>query len=159
MSRPTLDAVADVLDHELVDADGLPCGMVDDVVLEGQPGASLAIVGLLVGPGAWLPRTMPPLRFFAQLMFGRERVRVPWSAVRSVGERIVLEQRAAHYGLGRTDRRLGRWIARIPTSPSKVTTFMVRRGIPSWSTNWGGAGTALTHGRGTYVSATMAPSR
>ena len=114
MSRPTLDAVADVLDHELVDADGLPCGMVDDVVLEGQPGASLAIVGLLVGPGAWLPRTMPPLRFFAQLMFGRERVRVPWSAVRSVGERIVLEQRAAHYGLGRTDRRLGRWIARIP---------------------------------------------
>jgi sporulation protein YlmC with PRC-barrel domain len=114
MSRHTLDAVADVLDHEIVDADGMPCGMVDDVMLEGRPGAPLAIVALLVGPGAWLPRTMQPLRFIAGLLFRRARVRVPWSAVDTVGERIVLAERAVRYGLGRVDRRLGRVLARIP---------------------------------------------
>ena len=114
MSPRTLDAVGDVLDHELVDADGLPCGMVDDVVLDGKPGTPLAIVALLVGPGAWLPRTMQPVRFLAELLFRRERVRVPWSAVQRVDERLVLAEAATHYGLGRIDRRLGKWLARIP---------------------------------------------
>ena len=114
MSRTSVDAVADILDHEVVDADGLPCGMVDDVVLEGRPGAPFAIVALLVGPGAWLRRAMWPVRLVARLVVDRRRVRIPWSAVQSVHERIVLEQHAAHYGLGRTDRRVGRWLARIP---------------------------------------------
>ena len=114
MSRATFDAVGDILDHEVVDADGLPCGMVDDVVLDGRPGEPLAIVALLVGPGAWLPRAMWPVRIVASLMVDRRRVRVPWSAVESVHERIVLAERATHYGLGRVDRRIGRWLARIP---------------------------------------------
>jgi sporulation protein YlmC with PRC-barrel domain len=114
MSRSTVDAVGEILDHELIDADGMPCGMVDDVVLDGRPGAPLAIVALLVGPGAWLPRAMWPLRIVAALVVKRRHVRVPWSAVASVQERIVLAQRASHYGLGRVDRRIGRWLARIP---------------------------------------------
>ena len=114
MSRATVDAVGDILDHEVIDAEGLPCGMVDDVVLDGRPGAPLAIVALLVGPGAWLPRTIWPLRVVAALFVGRRRVRVPWSAVTSVQERIVLAERASHYRLGRADRRAGRWLARIP---------------------------------------------
>jgi sporulation protein YlmC with PRC-barrel domain len=114
MSRATVDAVGDILDHEVVDADGMPCGMVDDVVLDGRPGSPLAIVALLVGPGAWLPRAMWPVRIVAGLLVGRQRVRVPWSAVESVHERIVLAERATHYGLGRVERRIGRWLARIP---------------------------------------------
>lgn len=114
MSRTTVDAVGDILDHELVDAEGLPCGMVDDLVLDGRPGGPMAIIALLVGPGAWLPRTMWPLRVVAGLVVGRRRVRVPWTAVESVQEHIVLAGRAADYGLGHTDRRVGRWLARIP---------------------------------------------
>jgi sporulation protein YlmC with PRC-barrel domain len=114
VSTTSVDAVGEILDHEVVDAAGMPCGMVDDVVLDGHPGAPLTIVALLVGPGAWLPRAMWPVRIVAGLVVGRQRVRVPWSAVVSVHERIVLEHQAAHYGLGRVDRRVGRWVARIP---------------------------------------------
>ena len=114
MTTTSVDAVGEILDHEVIDAEGMPCGMVDDIVLEGRPGAPLAIVALLVGPGAWLRRALWPVRIVAGLVVGRQRVRVPWSAVVSVHERIVLEQHAAHYGLGRADRRVGRWLARIP---------------------------------------------
>jgi hypothetical protein len=110
----SFDVVRQVLDHELIDADGLPCGMVDDVVLEGAPGEPLRIIALLAGPGAWLPR-LP--RFAERLlarMFGRQRVRIPWNAVAHVGERIELAMPAAALGLGGTDRRVGRLIARIP---------------------------------------------
>jgi sporulation protein YlmC with PRC-barrel domain len=114
MSASDFDVVRQVLDHELIDAEGMPCGMVDDVVLEGEPGAPLRVVELLCGPGAWMPRAPRLLSALVGRVAGRGYVRVPWSAVAHVGERIRLASTAQALGLGRVDRRVGRWVARIP---------------------------------------------
>jgi hypothetical protein len=39
---------------------------------------------------------------------------VPWSEIAYIGERVALRRTAEELGLGSADRRLGRWIARIP---------------------------------------------
>ena len=114
MTDRTFDVVRQVLDHALVDAEGLPCGMVDDVVLEGGVGDELRIVALIVGPGAALRRLPRVARWLFAKVAGRDRVRVPWEAIAHIGERIELAAPAAELGLGRVDRRLGAWIARVP---------------------------------------------
>ena len=108
------DVVRDVLDHELQDVDGVPCGVVDDVMLDGGTGKPLRLVALLVGPGGWLPRLPKSVGWVLQRFIGANHVRVPWSAVTHVGERIQLASTAADLGLGKTDRRIGALVARIP---------------------------------------------
>ena len=108
------NVVRELLDHELIDAQGLPCGVVDDVMLDGAPGRPLHVVALLVGPGAWLRRLPAWAGWLARRVAGTAQVRVPWSAIAHVGERIELSGRASELGLGGADRRVGRWIARIP---------------------------------------------
>ena len=56
MNDETLDLVRDVLDHEVVDADGVPCGIVDDVELEGRAGSTLRVRALLLGVEVWSDR-------------------------------------------------------------------------------------------------------
>lgn len=108
------DLCRQVLDHAVLDADDWPCGVVDDLELEGGVGTPLRVTALLVGPGAWAPR-LPAL--FARLLpriVGTRCVRVPWSEVCVVGEHIRLRSRAAELGLGTLDRKLGLRIARLP---------------------------------------------
>ena len=115
-ARPAarFQAVRDLLDHELVDTDGLPCGVVDDVVLDGDAAAPLRVVALLVGTGAWLPRLPGWVAWLVPRALRAGPVRVAWSAVAHVGERIQLADSASALGLGKSDRRIGRWVARIP---------------------------------------------
>jgi len=108
------DVVRDILDHELLDADGVPCGVVDDVMLDGGPGAPFRVVALIVGPGGWLPRLPALVGGLLRHVVAAKHVRVPWSAVAHVGERIELAQRASELGLGAADRRVGRLLAHIP---------------------------------------------
>ena len=51
-----LQLVRDVLDHEVVDAHQLPCGIVDDIEVDVQPGKGIRPVALFIGPGAWQRR-------------------------------------------------------------------------------------------------------
>ena len=111
-----MDLVHQVLDRELVDADDVPCGTVDDLELEGAPGEALAVVALLVGPGAWGPRLPALPAAIAAKLFGTARVRVPWSEVVEVSERVRLKSTAAKLGLGVDDRKAGRWLAKVPGS-------------------------------------------
>ena len=106
--------VRDVVDHEVVDAHQLPCGSVDDVELELDPRHGLRPVALLIGPGAWQRRLPSWLAAFARWLAGSAEARVPWSEIAYVGERVALRRTAEELGLGGADRRLGRWIARIP---------------------------------------------
>ena len=114
MSRRHLGLACEVLDHELVDSDGLPCGMVDDVELAGDLGSSLKVTALLVGPGAWGPRLPALLRLLVRLVWGARRTRVPWAEVEHVAERAHLRSRATELGLGIRERKARRWIAWIP---------------------------------------------
>jgi sporulation protein YlmC with PRC-barrel domain len=114
MSDDALHLVRDVVDHEIVDVHQLPCGVVDDVELEFVPGRGFRVVALLVGPGAWQRRLPTWMAKVAGWIAGREEVRVAWSEVAFIGERVALRKTAAELGLGAADRRWGARIARVP---------------------------------------------
>jgi sporulation protein YlmC with PRC-barrel domain len=114
MSPADFGLIRDVLDHEIVDASGVPCGMVDDVELDAPPGKPVEIVALLVGPGVAqrrLPRWGGKL---AAAVFGSDEHRVEWQHVARIGEHIALDRDASELGLGAADRKWSRRIARIP---------------------------------------------
>jgi hypothetical protein len=57
MSGRTIDAGLDLLDHQMVDKDGLMAGVVDDLEFEWVDGESVAyVVAILSGPEAWAGR-------------------------------------------------------------------------------------------------------
>jgi len=115
MALRRLDLLREVLDHEVVDADGVSCGIVDDLEFRsGERGPEL--VALLLGPGAWAPRLPALFALAVQAVFGHAKVGVPWNEVVEIGETIRLHSRAAELGLGRLDRKVGRWIAKLPGS-------------------------------------------
>lgn len=110
----SIHLLRDVVDHEVVDAHQLPCGSVDDIELELDPRHGLRPVALLIGPGAWLRRLPSPIAALARGLAGNAETRVPWTEIAYIGERVALRRTAEELGLGGADRRLGRWIARIP---------------------------------------------
>jgi sporulation protein YlmC with PRC-barrel domain len=108
-----LDLLREVLDHELVDAEGVSCGMVDDIEFEDTPRGPVP-AALVAGPGAWGPRLPALLALCARRLFGSRRVRVPWTEVHDIGETIRLKCRAEAVGLGTVDRKVERWLSRWP---------------------------------------------
>ena len=114
MKEAYVDLVRQVLDHQIIDADRVPCGVVDDLALDGGPGDTLVVTALLVGPGAWANRLPAFLVVVSKKIFGSKIVRVPWSEVAVISETVQLKSSASALGLGAADRKLGRWIARIP---------------------------------------------
>jgi hypothetical protein len=116
MKPQYVDLLRDVLDHQLVDAEGMPCGQVDDLVIEGSPGSKLLVTALLVGPGAWMNRLPRRVRLLLGRVVGKRCTRVPWSEVAVITQNIKLRSSASALGLGAADRKLGRWIARLPGS-------------------------------------------
>ena len=111
-----IDLLRDVLDHELVDADGVSCGSVDEIAFEQPAGAAPQVAALLVGPGAWTPRLPALFGVLAGRMFGRKVIRVPWTEVAEIGEVIKLKSSAGSLGLGKLDRKAPRWLMRLPKS-------------------------------------------
>ena len=116
MKEDYLDLVRQVLDHEVVDSNNVPCGMVDDLEVEGGPGEELRVTALLVGAGAWTRRLPSAFERLAARVFGRQQTRVPWSEVESVTERVKLRSRAEELGLGRADRKASRLGGKVPGS-------------------------------------------
>jgi hypothetical protein len=108
------DVVRDVLDHEIVDAGEMPCGMVDDVELEIDARGGVSVVALLVGPGARQDRMPRWAAWLARRAFGNRRVRVAWDEVAMLGSRVRLAHSASSLGLGTVDRRWGRWLSKVP---------------------------------------------
>jgi sporulation protein YlmC with PRC-barrel domain len=111
----TIDLGLNVLDHQLLDAEGRRCGKVDDIALEGGPGEDLEVAAILCGAGVWRARAGWIGRVAAWLG-GGGRVRIPWSDVAEVGSHVKLRRRAEELGLGRGDDRLRPYIEKIPGS-------------------------------------------
>jgi sporulation protein YlmC with PRC-barrel domain len=110
-----LDLLREVLDHEVVDVEGTSCGMVDDSEFAaGKRGPEVA--ALLIGPGAWTPRLPALFALGCERLFGSGVVRVPWPEVTEISETVRLRSKASELGLGRLDRKAGRWLARLPKS-------------------------------------------
>ena len=116
MNEEVLDLIRDVLDHEVVDAEDVPCGMVDDLELSGAPGSALRVTGLLMGVDAWADRLPWFLPAVVKAVMGRPPARIPWSEVAVTGDRVKLKSTAEQLGLNATDRRWGRRLGRVPKS-------------------------------------------
>lgn len=114
--EPYIDVFRQVVDHAVIDTDDWMCGIVDDIEVEGGPGEPLRITALLIGPGAWTPRTPALFAWLLPKLFGARCIRVPWSEVSVVGEHIRLKGRRENYGLATVDRRIGLKLGRIPGS-------------------------------------------
>ena len=114
MKEDYLDIVRQVLDHEVVDSNNVPCGMVDDLEVEGGPGEELRVTALLVGAGAWADRLPKLAGRAAKFLFGGRRVRVPWGEVWVITEKVKLKSRATELGLGVADRKAARWVRWLP---------------------------------------------
>ena len=109
----TIDLGLNLLDHQLLDAEGRRCGKVDDIALEGAPGEELEVVAILCGPGVWRARAGVIGRV-ASWLGGGGRVRIPWDEVDGVASHVKLRKRAEELGLGRGDDRLRPYIEKIP---------------------------------------------
>jgi sporulation protein YlmC with PRC-barrel domain len=107
-----IDLGLGLLDHQLVDSDGIRCGNVDDLELEGVREGRPRVSAILVGPGALAHRGLLG-RVWASLWNGRV-VRVPWDEVEDVGAGVFLRRPAAELRLGEGDRRARQFVARLP---------------------------------------------
>jgi hypothetical protein len=116
LNRESVDLMRDVLDHEIVDVDGVPCGMVDDLELQGGPGSTLRVAAILVGPGAWSARLPWILPRLVRAVVGRRETRIPWAEVALTSDRIRLRSTAKDLGLNAGDRKLLAWLARRSAS-------------------------------------------
>jgi len=116
MKQDYLDIVRQVLDHEIVDSNNVPCGMVDDLEVEGAPGGELKVTALLVGAGAWTKRLPSVFEGLAARIFGTQSTRVPWPEVETVTERVKLRSEAKELGLGGADRKASKLVGMLPGS-------------------------------------------
>lgn len=114
--KPTIELLRDVLDHDIVDVDGVRCGIVDDIEFDHEPGAMPTLAVVVVGPGAWAPRLPALLAVIVRWLFGSSVTRVAWGEVAELGQSLKLKRRASELGLGRIERRAARWLHRIPGS-------------------------------------------
>jgi sporulation protein YlmC with PRC-barrel domain len=112
LSKPAdVDIALAILDHQLVDADGVNCGKVDELEVSGLDTDSPEIVEILVGGNAW--RSRGRLGRIAARFCGNA-VHVPWSEVESVSSVVKLKRPASELRLGEGDRRWSALVGKVP---------------------------------------------
>lgn len=115
MTEDCLDLARQVLDRQLVDANNVPCGKVDDVEVEGEAaGGKLKIKALLVGNGAASDRLPELCKLISRKIFGARVVRVPWSKVSIITDHIKLTSRADELGLGEAGSIASNIVSKLP---------------------------------------------
>lgn len=116
--RQQLDLALRVLDQQLVDSNGRRCGKVDDIELDATPGKPASVRALLVGADHQRTRTPMVLRLLAwPWRFGdKPSVEIPWARITNITHVVKLDTEADEIGLAEGDRRLGRWISRLPNA-------------------------------------------
>ena len=112
MSEHHLDIIRQVLDRQLVDANHNHCGKVDDVELdlEGEP----KVIALLVGNEFASDRLPEFARYVSRKLFGRRRLKIPWSEVSVITDDIKLAQDAKEYGLDERKGFVFEFISKLP---------------------------------------------
>ncbi|THD34604.1 MAG: hypothetical protein E7773_14580 [Sphingomonas sp.] len=110
----SLKLLSGLRDLQIVDADGVKCGIVDEIEFDGEPGKRLAIANLVVGPGALRSRLSAWIYKIVIALAGERAVRVPWAQVESVTS--VVKLRASGRSLGLT------------TAEDRARSYVPRRG-------------------------------
>src|SRR5215213_1023090 len=107
MNQKYLDFVRQILDRQIIDANHFPCGKVDELEIDFQKGAR--VTAIIIGNGAASERLPELAKFLSRKIFGTRRVRIPWSEVSVVTDRIKLKSTAQELKL---DERKG-WVYKI----------------------------------------------
>jgi hypothetical protein len=113
MNQDYLDLSRQVLDRQVVDANHILCGKVDDLEIEGR--TAIKVTAILIGNGAASDRLPELAKYISRKFFGRRVVRVPWSEVDVITHQIKLKSRATDLGL---DERRGTAFNIISALPS-----------------------------------------
>ena len=118
-----IDAALELLDRQLIDANGVAAGKVDDLELTELSDGTLAVTAILSGPGALAPRLGGRLGTAWASAFERlhpdedpSPARIPFGVVRDLDGAQVRLTRSRHHLEG---NRLEHWvrdrvISRIP---------------------------------------------
>ncbi len=101
-----IDLGMELLDHQLMDRDGMACGKVDDVELEVADDGALYAVALVSGPGAWAERMAwrrlgPWWR--GAVGCSADDLLIPLGSVTDIGPAITVDANAAHLATHRTE--------------------------------------------------------
>ena len=103
MSEPYLDIVRRVMDEQVVDANHMNCGKVDDIEIDFS-GKHPKVTALLIGNGPASDRLPELARWVSRKLFGRRKVRVEWREVSVITDDVKLARDGKEYGL---DERKG----------------------------------------------------
>jgi hypothetical protein len=112
MTRDHLDMARQVLDRQVVDANNVACGKVDDLEVEGV--RKLKITAILIGNGAASARLPELARYLSRRLFGTRVTRVPWSEVEVITHQIKLKSSAKELKLDQRKGKAYRFINKLP---------------------------------------------
>ena len=112
MSAKYLELARQVLDQQVVDSEGVPCGKVDDIELDGT--TKLKVTAILIGNGPASERLPELARRVSQKLFGKRTTRVPWNQITEVGDTIKLASTASRLHLDQRKGRVYRLIGKLP---------------------------------------------
>jgi sporulation protein YlmC with PRC-barrel domain len=104
----------ELLDRQLVDADGHRCGRVEDVEFEMREGHAPRVSAIISGAAALSSVSRGPIGWLVAGLAHADAVRIDVARVASFGTRIELDASARELGLGAGDARVGRWLGRWP---------------------------------------------
>jgi hypothetical protein len=110
----SLKLVGEVRDLQIIDSEGVHCGIADDIEFKGKASETLELSALLVGPGAYQHRLPKWAYALITFLFGDRLVKVPWSEVNHVTGHITLKNPGASYGLLQTERRFEAIVKKVP---------------------------------------------
>src|SRR5689334_7460969 len=118
MSRHHLDMAKDVLDRQVVDANRMLCGKVDDLEIDGTQ--KLKVIAILIGNGAASSRLPQLAKDLSRKLFGRRTASVDWSDVDVVApHQIKLKLTAQELGLDERSGLAYKIISSLPLSWKK----------------------------------------
>jgi sporulation protein YlmC with PRC-barrel domain len=117
MNEKYLDFGRRVLDRQVVDANHFPCGKVDDLEIEFKK--TPRVTAIYVGNGASSKRLPELARVLSQKIFGTGTVKIPWSEVMVITDRIKLKSTAKELKLDERRGWVFKFISRLPMSWKK----------------------------------------
>jgi sporulation protein YlmC with PRC-barrel domain len=117
MSEHYLDLSDRVLDRQVIDANHILCGKVDDIEVDGS--TDLKVTGILIGNGAASDRLPELAKYLSQVFFGKRTTRVPWSEIDVITHQVKLRSTAAELGLDERKGFVFKIISSLPSSWKK----------------------------------------
>ena len=112
MSEHHLDMVRQVLDRQVVDANFVHCGRVDDLEISGEK--KLEVTAMLIGNGAASERLPELLKAVSKYLFGDKVTKIPWSEIKVIKDVIQLNSTAEELGLEERKGLVYQFISKLP---------------------------------------------